>query len=104
MIDSFLRSNRLLGTHITWRTEEHAGHAERHIIQAARQAEVGQPQPLLVIEQQIGRLYITMNDAPIMSVRQCFGRLKSPVGYLFGLYWLFVFGQYLAQVFAVDKL
>ena len=70
----------LLGTHVARRAEQAVVVGEPRIGQAASQAEVGDPNVPLGVDQQVGRLDVAMNHPLVMGVRQGIGRLKTDCG------------------------
>ena len=67
---------RLLGAHVCRRSQDHAG--SRHLevgLDPLGQAEVGDVRMPLVIDQDVGRLQVAMQDAPHMGMVHSLGRL-----------------------------
>src|SRR5438552_18620288 len=101
-------ARQLLWTHINERAAAALfhGQAADRITQTPRDAEVGDLHLATLIDHQVGRFQIPMNDArPIMRVLRCVANLARPsaqFGWLENLVWLVT--SQTCQCIAVDKL
>ena len=82
MVNGIRCRSGLFGRHVTRRPQDRTGQTERHIVDPLGESKIGQPDPAIGIEDQVGRLDVAMNDAAMMRMRQRFGRLQSPSGHL----------------------
>ena len=53
----------LLGAHVAERAQQVAGHGQAGVVLELGQAEVGDPEVAAVVEQQVGRLDVAVDDA-----------------------------------------
>ena len=68
-------TERLLGAHVAHRAQNVARLRQALLFAATGQAEVGHPEFALIIEQQVRRLHIAMDNAVLVRRVQCLGRL-----------------------------
>ena len=77
---------------------------QRHLVGALGQAEVGQPDDPLGVEQQVRGLDVAMDHPALVGMRQRLGRLEAPAGDVRGRQWLagsLRFGQDVGQAAAL---
>ena len=75
MVDHPATAESLLGTHVAQRAQEDARDGQVRIGFDAGQSEVGHPQAARLINHQIRRLNVTVDDPPLVSVVERLGRL-----------------------------
>ena len=69
-----------LGGHVAQGADQVAGAGQVLLARGAGQAEVGDPDRAVGVEQQVGRLDVAMNDPLAGGVRQRLGRLHAQPG------------------------
>ena len=74
------RAERLLRAHVAERAQQIAAHRQVAVAFDGGQAEIGKPQRPALINKQIRRLNISVDDAAAVSVLQRFGRLNAEPG------------------------
>ena len=80
VVDDDALGEGLLGAHVAERAEEVAGHRHAGVLFDAGQAEVGDPEFAGVVDQQVGRLDVAVEDAVLVGVVEGFGGLDAEVG------------------------
>src|SRR5581483_2339143 len=70
----------LLGGHVPRGAEEGAAAGQGRVVGVAGQAEVGDPDDALVVEEQVGRLDVAVDDAAGVGVGEAVGGLGADVG------------------------
>ena len=80
-VDHARLAGRLLGAHVAERADDVAGERDAAVVLHPREAEVGDPELALQIEQQVRRLHVAVDDAVVVRVLQRFGRLFAEPGH-----------------------
>ncbi len=80
LVDRLLGGGGLLRAHVARRPQQQAGHRQRGFLDALGQAEVGQPDHALGVQEEVGRLDVAVDDAALVRVRQRLRRLQAPAG------------------------
>ena len=80
LIDDPAPGQGLLGAHVAERPDHVAGAREAEVAGESRQAEVGDPDRAVGVDQEVGRLDVAMEDAQAMGVVQRIGRLDAQPG------------------------
>ena len=70
----------LLGAHVAERADDVAGERDAAVVLNPREAEVGDPELALQVEQQVRRLHVAVDDAVVVGVLQGFGRFFAEPG------------------------
>ena len=71
---------RLLGAHVPERADHVAGAREAEVAGESGQAEVGDPDRAVGVDQEVGRLDVAMEDTQAMGVVQRIRRLEAQPG------------------------
>ena len=82
MIDHHPLGQGLLGAHVAEGTDHVARHRQTGVGLQPGQAEVGDPEPALGVQKQIGRLDLAVDDADFVGVVERFGGLDAEVGHV----------------------
>src|SRR4051812_47594590 len=85
MIDDAAAGGRLLPAHVAERTGHVAGGGEALATLNRRQPEVCDPQMAALIDQQVARLNVAMNDTDLMGMFQSYRGLLNPLRYSAGI-------------------
>ena len=80
VVDDHALGERLLGAHVAERAEQVAGHRHAGVLFDAGQAEVGDPELAGVVDQEVGRLDVAVEDAVLVGVVEGFGGLDAEPG------------------------
>ena len=79
-VDHHPPAQGLLGAHVPQRAQDVAGERQPVVAADLRQAEVGDPEPALGVEQQVARLDVAVEDAAGVGVIQRLGGLERQPG------------------------
>ena len=77
LIDTKRLAQCLLGTHIAEGSQQVTGHRQIRAALQSGQPEIRHPQPAAMVQQQVGRLDVAVNDAQLVGVLQRFGSLNA---------------------------
>ena len=81
VIDDPAAGRRLLGAHVPQRSEDVAGHRQAAVGLHARQAEIGDPEVAMHVNQQVGGLDVAVDDPLAMGIIEGLGGLQAQVGH-----------------------
>ena len=81
VIDRPLGRFGLLGTHVAWRAQQFAAAGQGEIVPVPGEAEVGDPQHATLVEEEVGRLDVAVNDTALVGVGQALRGLDAEFGY-----------------------
>ena len=84
LVDDAAPGQGLLRAHVAESPDHVAGVRQTEIAGKARQAEIGDPERAVVVDQEVGRLDIAMEDPQAMCVVECVGRLNAQSGDVVG--------------------
>jgi hypothetical protein len=107
VVDLVLKRLGLFGAHVPWRSHERAADGHRHLVGSLGQAEVGQPDVPLIVDQQVRGLDVAVDDSAVVGVGQGLRRLKAPPRHVLGFQRLLrplAFIEDVGQASAVDEL
>ena len=71
---------RLLGAHVAERAQQVAGDRQAGVVLEPGQAEIGDPEVALDVQQEVGRLDVAVHDAELVRVVERLGRLDAQRG------------------------
>ena len=97
----------LFGAHVARGAHQHATEGQGHLVGALGQAEVGEPDDPLGVEQEVRGLDVAMDHPTPVGMRERLGRLKAPASHVVELERLtrsLRFAENVSQAAAVDQL